>query len=213
MEFPDHRLLVFAKAPVPGRVKTRLAGHLGNIGATRLYRRMLWQTLEMAVGADLCPVELWCAPTRDHPFFRRCRRELGVSLHRQQGADLGARMARAFSEALEHARGALVIGGDCASVDSTALRQSLGWLDGGVPAVLGPAEDGGYVLLGLARPAPGLFRRMPWSTARVLPLTRRRLRASGLAWRELSMGFDVDDPASLRRLRRLRAAQGKDSVV
>lgn len=213
MEFPDHRLMVFAKAPIPGRVKTRLAGHLGAIGAARLYRRMLRETLEMAVAARLCPVELWCAPDRNHPFFRRCRRDPGVSLHTQRGADLGIRMDRAFRDVLGRARGALVIGGDCASVGLTELRTGLQWLASGAPAVLGPAEDGGYVLLGLDRPAPALFRGIPWSPPRVLAMTRQRLRVTGLDWRELPPGFDVDEPADYRRLCRLRAVQGKASVV
>lgn len=213
MEFPEYRLMIFAKAPVPGRVKTRLAGHFGSRGAARLYRRMLSQTLQQAVAAQLCPVQLWCAPDCQQGFFHQARQRWGVSLHRQPPGDLGAKMHGAFRHSLREARGVVVIGGDCASIGVAELRQALRWLHAGTPAVLGPAADGGYVLLGLSQPLAGLFQRMPWSTDRVLDLSRGRLHRAGLAWRELPLGFDVDKPGDVRRLRRLAAGQGKHSVV
>ncbi|MEI2771716.1 MAG: TIGR04282 family arsenosugar biosynthesis glycosyltransferase [Candidatus Competibacter sp.] len=200
--FPDARLLIFAKAPIPGRVKTRLAGRLGTRGAARLYRQLLCRTLALARAARLCPVELWCAPDARHGFFVACRREYGVRLRRQCAGDLGKRMSHAFNRTSTENGYAVLIGSDCASVGTTELRAALDQLATGRDAVLGPAADGGYVLVGLRRPCPSLFRGIAWSTPAVLAATRRRLRQAGLYWAELPVGWDVDTPADLRRLRR-----------
>lgn len=199
--FPDARLLVFAKAPVPGQVKTRLAGRLGTRGAARLYRHLLARTLRTAQVARLCPVELWCAPDSSHGFFGQCRRAYGVRLRRQGEGDLGRRMDRALKQALRESRRAVLIGGDCASVGAAELRAAFEQLASGYDAVLGPAQDGGYVLVGLSRPCPSMFRKIVWSAPTVLEATRRRLRQSGTRWFELPLGWDVDTPADLKRLR------------
>lgn len=201
-EFPDARLLIFAKAPVPGRVKTRLAGRLGTRGAARVYQQLLARTLKAAQAARLCPVELWCAPDARHGFFSHCRRAYGVRLRRQGAGDLGRRMKRALDQALREGRQAVLVGGDCASVGAAELRAAFERLASGYDAVLGPARDGGYVLVGLSRPCPPMFRAIPWSAPTVMATTRRRLRQAGIAWFELPVGWDVDTPADLKRLRR-----------
>ena len=199
--FPDARLLVFAKAPVPGRVKTRLAGQLGARGAARLYRSLLRRTLALASAARLCPVELWGAPDSRHGFFGACRRDYGVRLRRQCAGDLGRRMNHALNRTLRVSGRAVLIGGDWASVGIAELRAAFDRLATG-DVVLGPAEDGGYVLVGLRRPCPWIFRGIPWSAPTVLEATRRRLERSAIVWVELPPGWDVDTPADLRRLRR-----------
>ncbi|HXH01978.1 MAG TPA: TIGR04282 family arsenosugar biosynthesis glycosyltransferase [Candidatus Competibacteraceae bacterium] len=206
MRYPAGRILVFAKAPRPGRVKTRLARRYGKRGATRLYRELLRERLAGLARAGLCPVELWVADERGHPFFARCRREFGVSLHRQHGTDLGRRMDHALRAALRRGEYALLIGGDCASLTVGDLAQALDALAQGREAVLGPAEDGGYVLLGLRRARPALFRGIRWSTPRVLPATRARLHRAGLDWVELPTRWDVDRPTDVRRLRQRTVA-------
>ncbi|MEI2646413.1 MAG: TIGR04282 family arsenosugar biosynthesis glycosyltransferase [Candidatus Competibacter sp.] len=200
--FSDARLLVFAKAPVPGRVKTRLARPLGTRGAARLYQSLLRRTLGLACAARLCPVELWCAPDSRHGFFSACRRDYGVRLRRQCAGDLGRRMNHAFNRTLRENKRAVLIGGDCASVGIAELRTAFDRLATGWDVVLGPAQDGGYVLVGLRRPCPGMFRGIPWSAPTVLEATRRRLKRSALGWIELPSGWDVDTPADLKRLRR-----------
>ena len=201
LSFPDARLLIFAKAPVPGRVKTRLAGRLGTRGAAALYQKLLRRTVRIAYNARLCPIELWCAPDARHGFFAACRQEYGVTLRRQCAGDLGRRMNRALNQTLAAGHPAVLIGGDCASLGETELRTAFGLLAAGHEAVLGPAADGGYVLVGLNRPGPALFRDIAWSTPTVLAATRRRLRRAGMNWAELPPGWDVDTPADLRRLR------------
>ncbi len=217
MEFPEARLLVFAKAPVPGRVKTRLAGRLGKRGAAVLYRQLLDHTLAQAVAARLCPVELHCAPDARHGDLRACRRDHGVILRGQVRGDLGRRMDRALARCLERCPFAVLIGGDCVSLGTRDLAAALGALAAGYDAVLGPAEDSGYVLIGLRRPCPGLFQGIAWGEPGVLDATRRRLTRAGLRWLELPTGWDLDRPADLRRWRRgdqsESASSPKDSVV
>jgi len=200
LRFPQARLLVFAKSPRPGRVKTRLVPALGRRGAAALYRRMVRTTLERFSTAALCPLELWCAPQPSHGFFHACRRDYGVSLHRQQGRDLGERMHRALAASLKDASFSLLIGGDCPSLTVEDLRQAMDALDQGVDVVLGPAEDGGYVLIGMRHAHWELFHGLPWGGDRVAAMTRSRMRSLGLRWRELPLRWDVDRPADLDRL-------------
>jgi rSAM/selenodomain-associated transferase 1 len=202
MEFPDARLLVFAKAPVPGRVKTRLVVRYGAPGAAKLYKSLLRWTLNNAVRADLCPIQLWCAPDARHGFFVTCRHDYGISLRVQQGADLGQRMHHALTQALQECAYAVLVGSDCASLNSAQLRFALKALAAGRDAVLGPAKDGGYVLIGLRRSCPALFRGISWSSSTVMRATRQRLRRAGLHWLELPLGWDVDHPRDVRRWRR-----------
>ncbi len=211
-EFPAARLLIFAKAPVPGRVKTRLAGRLGTRGAAELYKKLLRRTLAIARAARLCPVELWCAPDGRHGFFTACRREYGVRLRRQCGGDLGRRMNQALNRTLAVHRFAVLIGGDCVSLGAAELRGAVSRLAARRDAVLGPARDGGYLLVGLRQPRPALFRGIAWGTSAVLAATRRRLRRSGADWAELPPGWDVDTPADLRRLRRVQVGESVTSA-
>jgi hypothetical protein len=175
---------------------------LGELGAARLHARLLWRTLHTACAAGIAPVELWCAPDTRHPVFARAAARFGLILRRQRGTDLGERMRAAFATALKQARCAVLIGTDCPALRAQHLRAALDALETGWDAVLTPAEDGGYVLVGLSRPAPSLFRDMPWGSAQVLPRTCERLAATGLRWRLLETLWDVDRPEDLERLRR-----------
>ncbi|MCP5425951.1 MAG: TIGR04282 family arsenosugar biosynthesis glycosyltransferase [Gammaproteobacteria bacterium] len=201
MEFPQGRILVFAKAPIPGQVKTRLAGQYGEQGAAHVYRDLARWTLDYAAHADLCRVQLWCAPDTRHGFFWACRRDYGVDLRTQKGIDLGRRMHHALSRTLRDCAYAILLGSDCASLNRDHLRSALRALAAGQDAVLGPAEDGGYVLVGLRQSCPRLFRNLNWSSRHVLPQTRQRLKQAGLRWLELPMGWDVDHPDAVRRWR------------
>ena len=133
--FPHARLLIFAKAPVPGRVKTRLAQQLGMRGAARLYKHLLWRTLRIANAARLCPVELWCAPDARHGFFVACRRDYAVRLRRQCAGDLGRRMNHALNRTLADGNQAMLIGGDCVSLGAAELQTAFELLAVGQDAV------------------------------------------------------------------------------
>ncbi|MDP1708061.1 MAG: TIGR04282 family arsenosugar biosynthesis glycosyltransferase [Gammaproteobacteria bacterium] len=197
MQFPEAVILVFAKAPIAGEVKTRLIPALGTAAATDLHAQLVRHTLTTVVYADICPVQLWCAPDTTHPFFAECQRNFAVTLHTQQGSDLGARMVHAFDAALQEYRRAVIIGSDCPLLTAHDITTTLSALRDGYNAVLGPAQDGGYVLLGLKQAPPALFDNIPWGTANVLVLTRERLQQ--LQWRvtELAPHWDVDRPEDL----------------
>jgi hypothetical protein len=121
-----------------------------------------------------------------------------VTLHGQLGGHLGERMARALAQLL--ARGpALLVGSDCPALAAGDLRAAAGAL-ATHDAVFQPAEDGGYVLVGLSRPLPGIFEGIRWGESGVMRETRDRLRAAGARWREMPVRWDVDRPEDYRRL-------------
>ncbi|MBS0327002.1 MAG: TIGR04282 family arsenosugar biosynthesis glycosyltransferase [Proteobacteria bacterium] len=196
---PQAAIAVFARAPVAGKAKTRLIPVLGARGAAGLQQALLRRTLATVLGAALGPVSLWCAPDCAHAEFRRCRDEFGVQLFPQQGCDLGERMLRAVTQVGAHGN-VLVVGSDCPALTVGELRAAARALDTGNDVVLIPAEDGGYVLLGLRRPVFELFADVPWGTVRVLAITRERLHRAGLTWHELTESWDVDRPEDLARL-------------
>lgn len=203
MEFPNARIIVFAKAPEPGKVKTRLIPALGADGACQLHQQLTRHVLQTASSAKFCPVELWCAPDCEHAFFKQCRDEFDVSLHTQQGEGLGERMGHALAMALQQSQQVLIIGADCPALTRQDLHQALSALSSDQDAVLSPAEDGGYVLLGLSRFAPALFTDIDWGTPQVMAQQRLRLKALGWQWQELSQRWDVDRPEDLPRLQTL----------
>ena len=197
-------LIVFAKAPQPGRVKTRLVPLLGERGAARLHARMIESTLRVAREARFARVELHCAPDARHALFGRLARRYSVTLRAQARGDLGARMFASCKRALRSADAVVLIGTDCPVLRAADLRAAERALVDGADAVLSPAEDGGYALIGLRRVSARLFSRIEWGGDSVLPETRRRLRALGWHWRELRVVWDVDRPEDYRRLARLR---------
>jgi len=195
------RVAVFAKAPVPGEVKTRLVPALGEQGAAALHQALVTCAIETAVGAGIGPVELWCAPDADHPFFAECGRRYGVTLMHQGGGDLGGRMQRAFEALLRESGRALLVGSDIPAMTPDYLRAADAALAEGYDAVLGPAEDGGYVLIGLSRVDAGLFENIRWSVLDVLAVTRSRIARLGWRHLELPTLWDVDRPEDLQRER------------
>lgn len=200
--YPRSRLLIFAKAPIPGRSKTRLAGKLGARGAARLQARLTRHTVSQALRANLAPVQLWCAPDSAHGFFAACRRDFPLTLRRQHGADLGQRMQHALTRALRESGSAVLIGSDCPALTPAVLGNAFAALRNGADVVLVPALDGGYVLIGVRRSAPRLFQGVQWGSARVLAQTRRRVRQLNLRCVELPALGDVDTAADYLRMKR-----------
>jgi len=199
MGFPAARLMIFAKAPVAGAAKTRLAPVLGEQGAAELQARLTERTLALAINANLAPVELWCSPDCSHPFFQSATS--ATERRVQHGQGLGERIAHAFATLLAHHPYAVLIGTDCPAMTQDYLARAFASLDGGADAVIGPAEDGGYVLLGLRRMDKCLFEDVTWGTGKVLEQTRERLVALGWRWEELETLWDVDRPEDLERLK------------
>lgn len=191
---------MFAKAPLAGRVKTRLFPALDRDGAALLHRRMVLHTLNAACAALPGRVELHCSPSPDHPFFADCAARHDVALARQIDGDIGARMAHAMREASRE-NPLLLIGTDCPERTADDLLAAIDALETGCDAVFGPVEDGGYSLIGLARFEPALFAGIAWSTDRVMTRTAVRMADHGFRWTTLPMLWDVDRPADLPRLR------------
>ena len=204
MRYPNARILIFAKAPIPGQVKTRLIPALGPAGAAELACDLLDRLVRRLAGARLALLELWCSPDPRHPLFCELAESAGVSLRTQQGEDLGERLSAAAEDALGRADAVLLVGADIPELDAAYCASAFAAL-ADADAVLGPAEDGGYVLLGLKAPAPGLFTDMPWGGERVAEITRRRIAALGWRCSELPALWDLDRPEDLVRYRRLEA--------
>jgi len=195
------RIAVFGKAPVAGAVKTRLIPLLGADGAAGLHARLLRHALATARESSVGPVDLWCAPDPRNDFFARCALEFGVALEPQEGADLGERMRHAALAAFARGVAIVIIGADCPALAPAHLREAAAALASN-DAVLIPAEDGGYVLIGLSRDVPSLFEGISWGEATVMAHTRARLAASGASARELPALWDVDRPEDYARLAR-----------
>ncbi len=186
-------LQIFAKAPELGKVKTRLIPKLGEEFATNIHKQLVKHCLQQFSG--LFTTQLWCAPNQFHPFFQACESQFDISLHNQQGADLGERMAYALNSASP----AVLIGSDCPSLKPQIIRDAFTALQDN-PVVLAPAEDGGYVLIGMQQGAlPTLFANIPWGTSQVLTKTRERLHDLNLRWKELPIQWDVDYPEDVER--------------
>jgi rSAM/selenodomain-associated transferase 1 len=197
---PTHRtLIVFGREPRPGRVKTRLIPALGPEGAAALYARLLGQTLKAASQLLGCSRQLWLDDLDRDSVVARNAESLGFELHAQIDSDLGARMGQAFSAALDQPGQAVLIGSDCPGYTPDYLESAFAALQKH-DAVIGPAADGGYVLLGLREMSARVFDGIPWSTKSVLATTRDRFTELDWHWHELPVQHDIDLPEDLDHL-------------
>jgi rSAM/selenodomain-associated transferase 1 len=158
-------------------------------------------TFKKATQQALCPIQLWCTPSIDHAFFSQAEHDYPLTLWQQQGNDLGERMNHALNTALKHYKRAILIGCDSPSLTTQDLADAISALNDKTTAVFAPAEDGGYVLIGLTRPQPELFTAMPWGSNQVMTETRTRCQQLGIIYHELAQQWDVDTPDDLTRYR------------
>jgi rSAM/selenodomain-associated transferase 1 len=193
------RIVVMARAPAPGQAKTRLAQVIGDDQAAALAARMLNRTLETARLAAVGAIELCVTPDTRHPAVRAAAERAGAVLADQGEGNLGERMARIAQRVLAAGEQPLIVGTDCPSLSARHLQQAAQALQRN-DAVLQPAFDGGYVLIGLRRFDPRLFEGVPWSTAAVMAITRERLRELAWSWREAETLHDIDRAADLVHL-------------
>lgn len=199
------RLGIFVRDPVPGAVKTRLAPPLSPQEACALYEaflRDLFRRVRALHSVRVTVFRAGEAPDRLAPLVPK-----GWSVEPQRGADLGERLAEATGRLLagEDAR-AVVIGSDSPDVPVQTIRRAFQRIKH-KDVALGPASDGGYYLIGLRRPAPGLFEGVPWGTPAVLEGTLANVERLGLSLAVLPVWYDVDDEASLRLLRQMVTAR------
>lgn len=194
-------IVVFARAPEPGAAKTRLIPVLGADGAAALHGLLIERTLATAIASAVGRVELWCTPTAQHPLLSACLQRYRVEGVTQCDGDLGARMQHAAASSLAVNRHVLLIGTDCPALTADDLRAAARALEAQYDAVVMPAEDGGYVLLGLNSWDARLFNDIAWGSDQVLAATRARLSALAWRWHELPPSWDVDRPQDVERLR------------
>lgn len=190
-------IVVFARAPALGKVKTRLAPALGEWRTLLLHRRLLCHALRTAGASGCGPVELYATA-------RHSRLGRGPAPRLQRGADLGERMHDAFSRGLRRHERVILIGTDSPALTPRDLRRADRLLRGGCEAVIAPALDGGYALIALRKPSRALFEGIAWGGPRVYAETQQRLERLGWRWRALRVVPDVDRPADLALLRWLR---------
>lgn len=191
----DVLVIVFARAPVAGRVKTRLAPRLGAAGAARLHMQLVENAVCTAREAKCGPVELHV--TAPHRLFG----SLDIEVRRQRGRDLGERMHGALRNALRRFRAAILIGTDSPALTPADLRSAVRKLKGGADIVLSPAEDGGYALIAARRISLRIFTGVDWGSADVLTRTLRNARDARMRYGLLRTVWDVDRPEDLARLK------------
>lgn len=205
--YPDVQLLIFAKAPVAGYCKTRLIPVVGKQGAADLQQELIKQCIQQLCSKPLCPTQLWCSPDIQHPCFKTLAEKYPISLQVQQGKDLGDRMYHAMSS--QESPYTIIVGTDCPVLTRDYVEQAISVLHEGSQAVIGPAEDGGYVLLGLRHVAATLFQCIAWGSAKVFQQTSQKLDAAGFVWQSIETLWDVDDEQDLLRYRDIKMAHSK----
>lgn len=192
------RVLLFAKAPVPGRVKTRLIPALGAQAAAELAAAMLRHAVAQALTANVGPVELVAEPAPDHPSWSG-HMPLGTATSAQVPGTIGDRMAAASARTLANGERAILIGADCPALTARRIAEAAKALDRHDAFII-PASDGGYVLLALRRFDPATFSGIAWSTASVLEETLERCTALGWSVAVAEPLADIDEPEDLAHL-------------
>lgn len=216
-QYPQARLIQFAKAPIEGKVKTRLIPAIGSLAATELHQRMSAYVLSVLCNSHLAPVVL----SSDDPYNEKLQRiaspyinDSDFVVSRQQGGDLGSRMRGAFLAVFEHASSlvakdldgetlVVLVGSDCPAIDAAYLAAAFDVLNRGSDIVLGPANDGGYVLIGMSRFCPEIFSGVDWGSAEVLQQTLSRVKTAGYTVKLLNSLADIDRPEDLALLSQL----------
>ncbi|WP_282001486.1 TIGR04282 family arsenosugar biosynthesis glycosyltransferase [Geotalea uraniireducens] len=196
----NNALLVFAKRPTPGRVKTRLVPPLSPENAAELYARM--QLDIFAKVGHLAGVDSFvCYDPADGAAEYFATNVRTARLFPQAGANLGERMANAFSQVFQRGyQSVAIIGTDSPDLPAAFIEEAYARLARpAVDAVFGPSEDGGYYLLAMKRLLPELFAAIPWSTDAVLARSLARAAAAGIAVELLPAWYDVDEAADLHR--------------
>lgn len=182
---------IFARAPELGKVKTRLADSVGELIALDAHRALLNRTIDVVASSGFA-AEIWldgdprALPAQTLPIRPQC------------AGDLGTRMLHTIADITARGRPAIIVGSDCPVIDEQYLRDAVRSLEH-ADVVIGPVEDGGYVLIGMSRLHASLFVDMTWSTPTVFAESLRRAEAAGLTTVVLGQLWDVDDGAGWQR--------------
>ncbi len=219
--YPQYRLLVFAKSPILGSAKTRLQPLLPKEFSLALHCQLLKTILKQWSASAICPIECWLAGDEDSFVEKIINDEAAnlkaLPLWQQKGQDLGERLAHAIETTFAHAqfattsskintqkqkkiKGVFVVGSDCPFINAEYLRDACLKLEK-YDAVIGPADDGGYVLLGVKVSNTKLFKDIDWGKSSVYEQTLSRLRETKLNYYELPSLPDIDHPQDLLKLK------------
>jgi rSAM/selenodomain-associated transferase 1 len=202
MPFMTRRVIVLARVPRPGEVKSRLARTVGEAAALAHYRTMLRDILSVVREAQVqspdIEVELCILGDDRDGECARLAAMHGFALTTQLGSSVGERIEAALGRALDEGRVPVLVGSDVVSLAASDLHDAFEALRER-DAVFGPTEDGGYALVGLRRRVARLFDEMPWGRDSLMAATRRRLQESGVRWSQLRTLWDVDEEPDLRR--------------
>ena len=190
-KYPDAAVLVFAKAPLAGKVNTRLIPDIGVDAATELQAELIHSRLKSLQEENLCATQLWCAHDIQHAFFQGCRTQYNIELYEQSGCDLGERMSSAIEQSLRNFKRVVLIGTDAPSLIIKHIEAAVEQL-GKNDVVIGPADDGGYVLIGMSKHSEAIFQTVEWGTDRVLDETRVNIKENELSCFELESCWDID---------------------
>jgi rSAM/selenodomain-associated transferase 1 len=192
MLYDDSVILLYAKAPLAGKVNTRLIADIGVHAATRLQHDLIHHRLSMLAQADLCDVRLMCAPDQQDGNFLSCKKKYPITLFDQVGDDLGARMFNGVATALQRYRYCIVIGTDAPALDAQKIKQVIELLHAGTDVVFVPAEDGGYVLIAMRQAHKFLFEDISWGSAQVMQQSIDALDENNVSFETLASCWDVD---------------------
>ncbi len=201
----DSVILLFAKAPVEGKVNTRLIADIGVHAATELQHDLIHHRLSMLTEAGLCDVRLMCAPDQNDECFLQCKNQYPITLADQTSGDLGERMFNGVEAALKQYRYCIVIGTDAPALDEVRIQQAIEALHKNKQVVIVPAEDGGYVLIAMRQACRFLFQKISWGSAEVMQQTRNKLNENNVSFEELAVCWDIDHLADYQRYQNLLA--------
>lgn len=196
MSKKSNKLLIFTKSPILGEVKTRLQPDYTPEQSLTVHKRLMLKTLELTKNLKDSDIELCCAPNRNTSFFLECEKNFPVSLNNQEGASLGERMAFSLSVSLQTYEKVIVIGTDCPDINVDYITQAFAALNEN-DAVIGPASDGGYVLLGLTKFSTALFTDISWGSEKVFKQTMEVFENLSWSLKELGIMHDLDRPEDL----------------
>lgn len=186
-------LIIFAKAPIKAQCKTRLIPLLGEAGATEFYKDLLQHCLHTASQLDRTDLALYATPDTQHPLLQQLATNYGTALLPQKGKDLGKRMHHAIKQGLQQYQRVVLIGSDCPGITADYLEQAFAALQHN-DLVIGPATDGGYVLIGGQRISAEIFANTRWSSEQVLEQCLHNIHNAGYSHLCLAPQQDIDTP-------------------
>jgi len=189
----NRQMIIFTKAPVAGQCKTRLIPLLGEQGATDFYKHLVRHCVNTARQLRNIDIAIYTYPDTQHAFIQQLNTDHRTSLHCQQGKDLGERMHHAIASSLKTYSQCVLIGSDCPIINTRYIEQAFSALNDH-DISLGPASDGGYVLIGCRHIAPAVFSNTTWSNNKVLQQAIKNIKRINYSHHLLNTLWDIDTP-------------------